>query len=317
MTSTASAPAKVILFGEHFVVYGVGAILCSIDRRVSVSASATGGKKIRISSEMGDATMGLRPEPGEAPHAAPVAFVAREMIRRFGHAGGLDIDIRSEVPPGAGLGSSSACCVAAAAAVSGLFARLPKDEILEIATRAERTILAGASGADGAACTYGGIITYDVKRGAQKLTAAPGIRIIVANSGEAHSTAEMVSRAGLFREENPGVFGELCRKESGLVRRAGDALRAGDARSLGREMSENQSYLERIGVSGRRLREIIGIADMTGYGSKITGAGGGGCIISAAAGRDVAKTMDALRGCGCECFETGIGSRGLDTFLTD
>lgn len=310
MSSTASAPAKVILFGEHFVVYDVKAILCSINRRVKVTTTPIDEKIIRIKSKIGQED--IKAEEETRPSFRPFAFIARKAIKEFNYEKGLEITIDSDIPSGVGLGSSSACCVAAAASVFGLFSSTTKEEILKIAIEAERTVFKNASGADSTVCTFGGIIEYDKKNGFNRLDIKPGFTLIVANSKQSHSTNTIVSNVGKFREKNPDAFLSLCKKESDLVNRVKTSLRDGDLGSLGKDMSENQRYLEEIGVSNERLRAMIDITDRTGHGSKITGAGGGGCIISLVDEENADKTIRNLQDGGYDCFAAKIDYTGLN-----
>ena len=139
MKSKASAPGKVILFGEHFVVYGVKAILCSINKRVTVTAEKTSERKISINSEIGKLVL----EPNKSileinSPLKPFYYLANKAIENKDT--GIHIEIDSEIPLGAGLGSSSACCVAGSAAIFKLFGEISKEEILKRAIEAERTI---------------------------------------------------------------------------------------------------------------------------------------------------------------------------------
>ena len=168
MKSKASAPGKVILFGEHFVVYGVKAILCSINKRVTVIAEKTSERKISINSEIGNLVL----EPNKLiseinSPLKPFYYLANKAIKN--QDAGIEIKIKSEIPLGAGLGSSSACCVAGAAAIFKLFGDVSKEKILELAIEAERTIFENTSGADCTVCTYGGIIEYGKNKALKKL----------------------------------------------------------------------------------------------------------------------------------------------------
>ena len=153
MKSKASAPGKVILFGEHFVVYGIKSILCSINKRVTVTAEKTKERKISINSEIGKLVL----EPNESiskidSPLKPFYYLANKAIKDQNE--GLEIEIESEIPLGAGLGSSSACCVAGAAAIFKLFGEISKEKILELAIEAEKTIYQNTSGADCTAVSY-------------------------------------------------------------------------------------------------------------------------------------------------------------------
>ena len=139
MKSKASAPGKIILFGEHFVVYGNKAILCAINKRITVTAEKTRDNKISIKSSIGN----LISEPKmpinkiDAP-LRPFYFLADMMIRKHDEKSGLQITVDSEIPLGVGLGSSSSCCVASAAAISGIFEKKSREEILEMDPRKQQ-----------------------------------------------------------------------------------------------------------------------------------------------------------------------------------
>ena len=79
-------------------------------------------------------------------------------------------------------------------------------------------------------------------------------------------------------------------------------------------MHENQEFLEKIGVSNKKLQEMIRDAENTSFGAKITGAGGGGCIIALTDESNIEKTLQNLRGKEYDCFSVKIDFEGLDTF---
>ena len=107
MKSKASAPGKVILFGEHFVVYGVKAILCAINKRVTVTAEKIKEEKISIKSNIGDLELELNKPISEINSPLkPFYYLANKMIQN--QSTGIEIKIESDIPLGAGLGSSSA-----------------------------------------------------------------------------------------------------------------------------------------------------------------------------------------------------------------
>lgn len=315
MRSGASAPGKVILFGEHFVVYGAPAILCAIDRRVAVTASANGTGRISISSALGS----LESPPGRgiseiAPALRPLYFLADRMLAGRQGTGGIDITVESEIPPGAGLGSSSACCVAAAAAVSGLGSRIPRGRVLELAVEAEQTIFAGTSGADCAACMHGGIIRYSRDGGFSSIGQGRGFSLVIADSGTKHSTGSVVGTVGRFRGENRAEFEGMCREAAGLVEGVPGLLARGDAAGVGRLMNQNQECLRRIGVSNTTLDEMVRIGQGAAHGAKITGAGGGGCVVCLAGPGGPGPALRGFERAGYGCFEASIDCRGLDTF---
>src|SRR3989338_10227986 len=106
LKSNASAPGKIILFGEHFVVYGVKAILCAINKRVTVSASKIHENTISIKSNIGDLNMPPnKPITEIKSPLKPFYFLANKIIEKHNQNTGIEILVRSEIPLGVGLGS--------------------------------------------------------------------------------------------------------------------------------------------------------------------------------------------------------------------
>ena len=313
MKSKASAPGKVILFGEHFVVYGVKAILCSINKRVTVTAEKISDKKIVINSEIGNLIL----EPNKSiseinSPLKPFYYLGNKVIKN--QDTGIQIKIDSEIPLGVGLGSSSACCVAGAAAIFKLFGDISKEEILELAIEAERTIFENTSGADCTVCTYGGIIEYGKKQGFKKIEDEPNFQLVIANSNIEHSTESMVSEVKAFTIKNKEEFSKLLNQELELVEDVLKLLKENNTIELGEKINQNQEYLETIGISNNQLREMIEIGQKTSFGAKITGSGGGGCIFAITDESNLEDTLKEFKDNNFECFSVEIDFEGLNTF---
>lgn len=315
MKSIVSAPAKVILFGEHFVVYGQKAILCSIDKRVKVTSEKTDESNILVKSNLGEISVPSSKliEEIKSP-LIPFIYIAKKMIDEFHHSGGVNILIESEIPSGVGLGSSSACCVAAAGSVSKLFTNYSKEEILNLAIEAEKTIFRETSGADCTVSTYGGIIEYDKKSGFRKLDTKSDLHLVIVNTKIPHTTKKVVTKVKEFIDNNEKIFSEICQEEMKLIEKVNLALNSGDLKSVGQAMIQNQKYLEQIGVSNEILSGLTDNANKTSFGSKITGAGDGGCIIALVDESNLEKTLENLQGKNYECFSVQIDTKGMDTF---
>ena len=313
MKSKASAPGKVILFGEHFVVYGVKAILCSINKRVTVTAEKISDKKIVINSEIGNLIL----EPNKSiseinSPLKPFYYLGNKVIKN--QDTGIQIKIDSEIPLGVGLGSSSACCVAGAAAIFKLFGDISKEEILELAIEAERTIFENTSGADCTVCVYGGIMEYDKKQGFKKIEDEPNFQLVIANSNIEHSTESMVSEVKAFTIKNKEEFSKLLNQELELVEDVLKLLKENNTIELGEKINQNQEYLEIIGISNNKLREMIEIGQKTSFGAKITGSGGGGCIFAITDESNLEDTLKEFKDNNFECFSVEIDFEGLNTF---
>ena len=312
MKSIASAPAKIILFGEHFVVHGTKAILAAIDKRVTVTSAFTDNNIIRVNSELGTLDVPISsPYEEVKSEFRPFVYLANEMITSNQNVNGLEITINSDIPIGVGLGSSSACCVAATASISGLFKEVSSEENLKMSIEAEKTIFPDTSGADCTVCTYGGIIEYDKINGSEKNTDTSNLNLLIVNSMIPHSTKRSVEKVSKFKESNEGRFSQLCVLETKLIGEVNLALKNKDLTTLGLKMSENQKYLEEIQVSNETINGMISSLKEISIGTKITGAGDGGCIIALVKGENVSK-VSALLPKDKECFSAKIDTKGVE-----
>ncbi len=294
-------------------MYGVKAILCAINKRITVTAEKIEGGKISIKSNIGN----LELETGKLiseinSPLKPFYYLANKMLKN--ENAGIEIIVESDIPPGVGLGSSSACCVAGAAAISRLFKKISKEEILSLAIEAEKTIFENTSGADCTVCTYGGIMDYDKENGFHKIESEPNFHLVIANSNIEHSTESVVEDVRKFKENDEVEFSSLCKMESKLVEDVLELLKENDIKKLGTKVRENQEYLETIGISNGKLREMIQIGQTQSFGAKITGAGGGGCIYALTDESNLEQTINQFKDKNYDCFSVKIDFKGLDTF---
>ena len=306
MKSIASAPAKIILFGEHFVVHGTKAILAAIDKRVTVTTTFTENKTIKINSELGTIEVPISSSHEEVKNEfRPFVYLANKINNPV--VSGLEITIDSDIPIGVGLGSSSACCVAAVASICGLFKELSSEEILKMSIEAEKTIFPDTSGADCAVCTYGGMIEHP---SIEKIDNTFDLNLLIANSMIPHNTKNSVEKVNKFKENDEERFSQLCNLETKLIDEVITAMKNNDTTTFGLKMSENQKYLEEIQVSNDTLRGMISSLKEISLGTKITGAGDGGCIIALVKDENMDK-VPALLPKDKECFSAKIDTKGV------
>jgi len=308
LKSIVSAPGKIILFGEHFVVHGTKAILAAIDKRVTVTSTFTDNKTIKVNSQLGTIEVPISSSHEEMESEfRPFVYLVNKIINSGQNVSGLEITIDSDIPIGVGLGSSSACCVAAAASISELFNELSSEEILKMSIEAEKTIFPDTSGADCTVCTYGGMIEYP---SIEKIDNTFDLNLVIANSMIPHNTKNSVEKVNKFKENDEERFSQLCDLENGLIDEVITTMKNNDATALGLKMSENQKYLEEIQVSNDTLRDMINSLNEISLGSKITGAGDGGCIIALVKDDNMDK-VPALLGKDRECFSAKIDTKGV------
>jgi mevalonate kinase len=322
----ASAPAKIILFGEHFVVYGNPAILASINKRISVSACTIidNEDKIAIRSDIGvagqynnDGEFNMLEGGMEAKAVLdPLYSAIKRVLLVRNKKTGIEIGISSKVPSGIGLGSSAASCVATVAAVDSLFQKKPisRQKVCKLAIESERLIHKRTSGADCYVSTFGGLIQYHSKsKGFKKLEAKGSLSLVVASTGVKHSTADLVAGVKRFKDRNKMLFEGLAKQASDICLQAWTALASGKCDKIGELMNENQIILQQIGVSHYKAEDLIDICSKAGaLGAKITGAGGGGAVIALAATKqDSTKIASRVKAAGYQSFEVEIDYKGL------
>ncbi len=346
MKSIASAPAKIILLGEHFVVYGSKAMLAAIDKRVTVTSTLTDKAIIKIKSVLGTLEVPTYVSYQEVKSEfRPFVYLAKKMInstewKNAKPAKGLEIEINSDIPVGVGLGSSSACCVATTASIYGLFKKLSSEEIVEISIEAEKTIFPDTSGADCTVCTYGGMIVYDKINGIEKIDntkykikdfeTVTDLNFIIANSMISHSTKRIVERVKKFKENNEEEFSTLCGYVTGMINDVLWGLKNEDGDDeisfegyLSMHMNGINAFLQTIGVSNPTLNSMLELLSRDGNGgggvgllsAKITGAGDGGCVIALVEQRDkmveLLTKARAVLGKDKECFSAKIDTKGV------
>jgi len=308
LKSIASAPGKIILFGEHFVVHGTKAILAAIDKRVTVTSTFTENKTIKVNSQLGTIEVPISFSHEEVKSEfRPFVYLVNKIINSEQNTSGLEITIDSDIPIGVGLGSSSACCVAAAASISELFNELSSEEILKMSIEAEKTIFPDTSGADCTVCTYGGMIEYP---SIEKIDNTFDLNLLIANSMIPHNTKNSVEKVNKFKENDEERFSQLCDLETKLIDEVIIAMKNNDTTAFGLKMSENQKYLEEIQISNDTLRDMISSLKEISLGTKITGAGDGGCIIALVKDENMDK-VTALLPKDKEYFSAKIDTKGV------
>ena len=319
--TTASAPAKIILFGEHFVVYNQPVILASINKRLKIECKIEVESNKAINLETNNFGKKIYPlsiiknnnQDIVNEFFYPIIYILRKMVYHNTEPYGITIKIISEIPYGVGLGSSAALCVAGVAAISRLYKRLKnKDEILDIAIETERILHKNSSGADCVVSTYGGLLYYHKDSNVKTLRFSNELSFIIINTGLKHSTGDLVSLVNRFRKNNLREFNDISNKSSRICGRAIKALEEGNLLSIGKLMNENQILLERIGVSTPEVNKIINLSIKYGaIGSKLTGAGGGGCVLSLIHPSDKDYFVSKMEKNGYECFPVSIEDQGL------
>lgn len=317
----ASAPGKVILFGEHFVVYGEPAVAMAIDKRAYALAELRRDRRIYMNSKNLGISGFFVGESFETQQGGLDARVKLEPIRRAvqrvlnlaERKVGVNIEVRSAIPVAVGLGSSAAVATAAATAVSNLLsANLSKEDVFRIAYEAERSVHGTPSGIDPAISTYGKVLLFRKDEGFTPLDVKEDIPLVVGDTGIKRSTGELVAMVRERKDRYPSIIDPLIRIGGETALRATEALKNGDIPTLGELMNINHGLLYAISVSSEPLERLVYAARKAGaLGAKLTGAGGGGCMIALSSPDTLEQVVKAIERAGGTAFMARKTSEGV------
>ena len=263
-----SAPGKIYIFGEHAVVYGETAIACAVDLRTRVRVELN--DSIIIQSKIGRTDINFE----KHPYITSVI----EKMRENTPIKGIFLEIDSEIPMGSGLGSSAAVTIASIGALNEMFGcGLSLEEIAQLGHEIELQVQGVASPTDTYVSTFGGVVTIPERR---KLR-IPDCGIVIGDTGIFSSTKELVANVRKLYEGYPELIKPLM-ASIGKISQIGEPLvLAGDYPAIGRLMNVNQGLLDALGVNIIELSSLIYSSRRAGaVGSKISGAGGGGCMFA-------------------------------------
>lgn len=328
--ATATAPAKVILTGEHAVNRGQAAVATALELRVACDVVLRGDGRYGLSSgdraEAGtveelaafrarvdalrsaEALDAIRALAG-SDYFAPVRYVLSQCIDGVG---GVDVTWRSELPIGAGFGSGSAASASLVVALAA--ARGTPVEPADVASLAwSGDVIAHggvASGLDSGACALGGAVRYTLERGPEPLALGVRFELVVADTGIVADTAT-VNAAVRERLAARPWLGSVFPAIGWLSEGVASALGAGDLAGLGSLLNLNQLALERLGVSCPEIDALVEAALAAGaWGAKLSGSGGGGIVLAVAEPRALEAVADAMAAAGAGSLVVTAGVEG-------
>jgi mevalonate kinase len=220
------------------------------------------------------------PDPREI--LRPLRLAAEAALKHIGSSNrGVHVNVECEIPVAAGLGSSASTTVAIIAAVArskGI--ELSKKEIFKLAFVPENFLHGKPSGVDQATCIYGGMILFNRPFSVKTLRLKREPAILVCDTGIHHATRILVGGVVQKSQKESKDFQNYLVKVREISYGVAKALREGDDEDLGTLMYQNHELLRKIGVSHPKLDRLVGVARGAGaLGAKLTGAGGGGCIV--------------------------------------
>ncbi len=317
MESTASAPGKAILFGEHAVVFGQPAIAVAVDKRAQIIVRKGKEKYTTVRS----ADLGVHADLDlfnnnciiKKGKSGIINYILESLL--MAHDGSsLDIELKMEMPIGAGLGSSAAVTVATLAALDNFHEKeINISSLAKKAHNVEIKVQGAASPLDTAVSTYGGLVYLSEKSEVIPLDADLENSLVIGYTSQRGNTGKMVESVHLRRDRHPEIMDPVIESVGKITREARKILsnnhhnnfklnhdteytgsNLGES-NLGELMNINHGLLDAMGVNTLELSQMVYKARQAGaQGAKITGAGGGGSIIAYCPGK-ILEVLNALQ----------------------
>ena len=280
---SATAPGKIILFGEHAVVYGYPAIAAPVTQvRAKAFVLANPTEKtglVEIDAPDIDLHTSLSNLPGDHPFVILFSNLLDRLDIKAMPA--CQVRITSSIPVAAGLGSGAAVSIALGRAISSFLGHpMPDDQISDLAFQVEKRYHGNPSGVDNTVITYSQPVYYTRGQPFERLRLANSITLLIADSGIQSSTSRVVEDVRLAREADPQHYNQLFEIIGQITTQAREIITKGRILELGTLMVKNHQALKELGVSCPELDRLVEAAINTGApGAKLCGAGRGGNMI--------------------------------------
>ncbi len=290
------AVGKIILFGEHAVVYGQPALAAPVG---AVTARAT--LRPALGEWIDARTFGRRYRLSQAHERDPLALALKLAVERCGRRlQDLELTIDSTVPVAAGLGSGAAVATATVRAVADYFdVSLSAESVAVLTFESEKLLHGKPSGIDNTVIAFERPIVFVKGQPPEPLTTARAFRLVIADSGVASPTRLTVGDVATAHAREPERFERLFAEVGELVRAARAIIESGDPKDLGPLMDENQRLLEALGVSAEVNERLCQAArDAGALGAKLSGGGRGGNSIALVTDDTAAQVVAALQAAG-------------------
>jgi mevalonate kinase len=300
---TASAPAKVIILGEHTALYGNPALVMALDIRSRVSVSERKDNRVILTAP----ELGLENAPVERK------MRGTEMIQKGVDlvGGGYDIKVTSDIPIASGLGSSASIASALMMALRKVNGQESGMRLLaQEALKCENLVHSISSGLDPFAVTYGGLSVYQDQK-IRKLKVNEYPNLLIAHSGITSDTGSIVEDMHRIWKDEPARFAGFLDLSKELVNLGETAIKNKDWSALGTLMDSNHTLLSDMGISCDRIDKMVKAARQSGaMGAKICGAGRGGIMVALVNEKSKIKVIEALSKMDAKIIESKVSEEG-------
>jgi len=309
MASEGIGFGKAILFNEHFVVYGVPAIVSAIGQYTVAKITPFEGSEFKFEDNRSATPSYKEDKLDQQKDSFDRIFKKMELENS---KNGLKLELSGNLYVASGIGASAASCVAIARALSEHFnLNLSDDEINDIAYEGEKGYHGTPSGIDNTASTFGGLIWFEKGENSiiEKIPLPNPVRIVMGNTGKVADTTAAVAGVRERKEKDTEKYKTVFNRAENIAYLAKRALQEENYKEIGKLMNENHKLLQQIGVSSRELDFLVSIAREQGaLGAKLTGGGLGGNIIALTPGKDLQENVaNAIEKEGFQVLKTTIG----------
>ncbi|MEZ0395430.1 MAG: mevalonate kinase [Anaerolineales bacterium] len=295
----ASAPGKIILFGEHAVVYGRPALAAPV---TEVQATATVSGTPRPGAWLEAPGIGLRSELSRLAPDHPLAAAVRGVFSALGvsHPPNCTVRIHSSIPVASGLGSGAAVSVALIRALSAFLSRpLSDEQVNALAFEVEKLHHGTPSGIDNTVVTYGQSVYFRRGKPIERLKVGMPFPLVIGDTGIPAPTKDAVAGVRKLWESDRRRWESVFDRIEAIVLAARRALEGGDLRLLGTLMDDNHALLQELSVSSPELDRLVEAARRSGaLGAKLSGGGRGGNMIALAEPQRAEAVAAALQSAG-------------------
>lgn len=309
--TTATAPGKIILVGEHAVVYGRPAIAVPVWERVATATITNGppNSGCCIAAKDIDRTLLL----AQATDDEPLALATRMALAQLDLPANPDwqIDLTSQLPIASGLGSGAAL---SAALVKAIYAHVGQsispEQVSRVVYASEQLYHGTPSGIDNTVIAHGTPIWFVKGEAPTAFVPKESFTIVIADSGITAPTKETVGDVRKGWQAKPTHYEAWFDAIGNIVQQTRDAIEMGTVVGLGGLFQQNQSILHQLGVSSAPLERLIDVAQRAGsLGAKLSGGGRGGNIIALVTAETVDAVTSSLTNAGVrQLITTQIGS---------
>jgi len=303
---------KVILFNEHFVLYGIPSIVSAISDYTNAEVTLLKRKNDKDFIIIDDRpeTPGYKLKKQDQQNKSIELMINLAKIKLGAQT--LQIRFSGKLLAASGVGASAASCVAFARALNNEFELgMENTAINNLAYEGEKAYHGTPSGVDNTAATYGGLIQFtkgEIPK-FEHIKIPKAVEIVMGNTGLVTNTKVAVDGIKERREKNPEKYDLIFEHAKALIPKARSAFESGDYKTIGKLMLENHKLLQEVEVTCKELDHLVNVAQDNGaWGAKMTGSGFGGYMIALTPGTELQATIaEAIEREGFKVLKTTIG----------